>query len=124
MAKNIPVRKAKTHTIIMPAMAPGFNDDDDAEKALVSCCKGVPEDIKGNEVDEDEGTDEYEGTIENEGTAEDEGAGIDEDGSIDEDGTEEISDVKEVDIWGIKVLVPVTVTVVVVSNEALARLSG
>ena len=38
------------HAMTTPAMAPEF--DDDAESALVSCGKGVPEDLGEDKVDE------------------------------------------------------------------------
>lgn len=56
IAKKIPMIKAKTHTVTIPAMAPGFNDD--AEAVLVSCDKGIAEDVGGDKVDEDGDMDE------------------------------------------------------------------
>lgn len=57
ITKRVPVRKAKTHVITIPVMAPEFNDDD-LEKDLVFCDKGTEEDVGGDKVEENEDTDE------------------------------------------------------------------
>jgi len=81
------------HAITIPAMAPEFNDDDDAEKDLVFCDKEAPEDVGGDEVDEKWDVDDADGGIEEVG----------------------------VDIRDSREFVPLFVTVVMV-NEILDRL--
>ena len=49
------------HAITSPAMAPGCNND---EKVLLSCGKGVPEDVVRDEVNEDGGVEEASDTKE------------------------------------------------------------
>jgi len=49
------------HAITSPAMAPGCNDD---EKVLLSCGKGVPEDVVKDEVNEDGSVEEASDTKE------------------------------------------------------------
>jgi len=55
------MKKIKMHAITSPAMAPGCNDD---EKVLLSCGKGVPEDVVRDAVNEDGGVEEASDTKE------------------------------------------------------------
>lgn len=103
-AKKAPTSKAKMHTNTIPAMVPEFNDD--VEEVLLFREREVSEDVGGDNVDEDVDTDE---------TSE-----------VDEVEVEDEVEVGGVDIRDDEVceeLILTVVTVVVVFNEILVRLS-
>jgi len=50
IAKKIPMKKAKMHAATIPTRFDENDDGDDGDEVLVSCSKGVPEDIGRDEV--------------------------------------------------------------------------